>query len=441
MEKLLLNCDQCGSVEVELIDDSVAKCSHCGAKFLIIPKKGENEDEIDDLEPLQGAYAIKPIRDMEWFKRKAIIDLFLDSSTPLDISEATLGEPYENITQSLITTVAYDGECVADIGYRSPFASEYGDSDSDYMWEPFQGRFRTAVKSTMLIDRGANDGDFYRPILTADDVLFSCMKGELNADKYICTMQDLGVTPIELTENIIDNAVRDNKSDLADNISLPGDKQKIVSATGAHKVVSLIKVAEKQYILPGEYKGERFEIVAASGGDKEIIRHCKGYGSSHTKKGIYSLSELGVNGKKSKDYENQAWKAETEAEAKHRIYTSKRKRESQNASIFATCVGILGVVACSLSFLIGVLIIALSIAGYKGFMNLRNNHWEKLIAPCEKQIAEENPLKMPKEFCYKLKKLEKALADRGIAPITEEEIKGYLKKHIDYYKYSTLRTW
>ena len=421
MEKLSLVCEQCGSVEVELIDSGIAKCSHCGTKFLIVSKKSKNRnDSAWDFEPIQGVYAIKPIKDIETFKRNAIVDLLLSDSAPLDISEATFGEPYENITQSLIITVFYDGECIADIGYRHSFASKYSFDDSDFMWEPFTRAFRTDVKSTLPLDKGAHPSEFRRPNLIAEDTFLSCMKGKLDADKYICSMGDLGVAPAELTEDIINEAIKDNEGHVSSNIDLPGDNQKIVSVTARHKVVSLIRVAEKQYILPGEYKGEKFELVASSGGLGDEISICKRYSSSYFDKGCYKFSELGI-----KRADNKAWEGESEAEMKLETYTKAREKENKRVRGFATFTGIAGVVACAYSFLIGAPIVALSVAGYELFKKARNKHWEKRIEPCKKEIADSNPLKLSKKFLYKLKKLEECLAEKGLDPVTDSEIERY----------------
>ena len=428
MEKLSLSCDQCGSVDVEMVDDNIGKCNHCGTKFLIIPKKDEDsEDDAEDFEPIQGCFAIKPNRDMEWFKRKAIIDLFLDSNTPLDIGVATLGEPFENITQTLMMTTFYEGECVADIGYISPFASGYSYDDSDYSWSPFKTRFRTDVKSTFTLDEGEGKGELRHPLLSADKTLISCMKKKLDSSEYICSMQELGVAPVELTDDIIEKALRDNKDELQYNIDLPGDNQKIVSIMASHKIVSLLRVAEKQYILPGEYKGKKFEIVAPAGAEQERrFYHFKDFSLLSNRVGIYRLEELGIKGKRAEEYENYPIVGETENEAKHRIYTNKKKKKTTLASTIALIAGLAGVVACSFSFLIGVGIIALSIAGYNMFKKARDNYYDKILAQLSEQIGRENPLNMSKEFRYKLSWLEAELKKRGLAPITREELEIYL---------------
>lgn len=440
MEKVSLVCDQCGSVDVQMIDDNIAKCSHCGTKFLIVPKKNQDKDGDElDFEPIEGCFAIKPNKDIEWFKRKAIIDLFLSDSTPLDICDTTFGEPYENISQCLITTVFYEGECIADIGYLSPFADKYSYDDSDYIWSPFKRFFKTDVKSVSIIDKGERTGEIDRPVLSANRVLLSCMKGELDTNKYICSMEELGTTPVELTDDIINEALRDNEKLVGDSIELPGDTQKIVSVMASHKVISLIRVAEKQYILPCEYKGEKFEVIAPSGGDKTSFTHCRKYVYPYKSKGCYKLEELVMNDKDSREYESKSMELETEAEVKHRIYSNKRKRESKIAGTIALCLGLAGVLAWSFSFLIGAAIIALSIGGYELFKKARDKHWEKLLSPLKKEIQDKKPMKMSKEFCYKLKMLERTLSQMGLAPITEDEIKKYLSNHS--YTYGIRREW
>lgn len=64
---------------------------------------------------------------------------------------------------------------------------------------------------------------------------------------------------------------------------------------------------------------------------------------------------------------------------------------------------------------------------------------EKLLSPLENEIKAENPLKLSKEFCYKLQKLEEALSKKGFEPVTEDEIKKYADNH--KYGYGISRLW
>lgn len=82
MKTLALTCENCGSVDITMIGENLAKCNHCETKIIIQEIEQEKKDSpIDELKRrgvIKAQLAIRPTvqMDLREFERRALIDLF-----------------------------------------------------------------------------------------------------------------------------------------------------------------------------------------------------------------------------------------------------------------------------------------------------------------------------------------------------------------------------
>ncbi len=152
-----VNCDNCGSSDVDVISDEMAKCRHCGATILlhakdVKPTVMQNEVHIHgaevDIEDKVGCFAVKRSLTSEEFARRAYIYAVSSKTSPVDVVESEFmpaTHEYANILEvNADVNVTYS----ATIGYdRKVQYKELSSNGKSYVtktkivtdWSPFSG--------------------------------------------------------------------------------------------------------------------------------------------------------------------------------------------------------------------------------------------------------------------------------------------------------------
>lgn len=438
MKTLSLTCENCGSVDITLIDENLAKCNHCDTKIIIQEIKEEEDSPLDELKRMgviKAQLAIRPTVEMDLreFERKALVDLFLDAETPLGVVKGTFGEAHENVAQYLRTDALYQGTLIVDIGYRHAFASFSDTSDGAYDWRPYEKAYPTTHQCTTPIHKG----EAYREHTShTTDIVDACIKKETDSSA-ICDIRELGAEFVQVDDEIIEMASKRNnysiQSELESEVNwggmpLPGDAQKFVDYDSRYLLTSAITIAEKEYVLQSEFDNGQVDSVLSCNDKSGKIEH---YGVfKYT--GEKSLKDIGMSEQEQQKYRSMI--KETEAERA-------LKSEKERAKVLSTIQKTISIPLIGLCILLCMLLPGLGVAISLGLffvaMPLISKITEKSkvrIDACTEKVREEqkaNP-KPTKELFYKLERLNEILVQRGLEPVGEEEALSYAK---DYWNF------
>ena len=151
-----LNCPNCGSYEINFISDDLAECKSCGSKFAI-NAKGErnvfvtNNFNLSSPSPDCVNYTVKNTTDAAGFTRNALIELACDADVPADIFQSEFQPATCEYDQFLAVNDNVEVSYSASIGYdREVTRSVYNRSTGKYderketvtEWEPITGIFK-----------------------------------------------------------------------------------------------------------------------------------------------------------------------------------------------------------------------------------------------------------------------------------------------------------
>ena len=199
--------------------------------------------------------AFKPVIevDLEWFEREALKKLFLNRNTTLDLETATFGKAFERVSQYVVCNMSHEVDYVADV------------CNKQGIWNPFSG--------SAFIERSVSITSFHEnsPVAGAS---VACINNYIsrfrNDDSRYVEMSELGVEPMELTDDVMEKVLNSNKTRLGGyscdsplEEKIPGEKHENVKITRIKETtVNVVNIAaSKEYVLQGEYKGQKFEAV------------------------------------------------------------------------------------------------------------------------------------------------------------------------------------
>lgn len=216
-----------------------------------------------------NVYGLKPLPvDVEWFEREGLKKLFLDKGSALDLNLATFSKPMAKVKWYIAASMNHNVDCVASIGY--------GKSDTAF-WQPYNGPASAKnVFVVALTDESVGGVAGARMYYIGDYLIRLSQKSD---ESLICDVSELGVEPLKLSDELLSRVYETSIKKLEDDYysplksSIPGDVKKDIKVTKINEssVNFIDVVASLEYIIEGEYRGDKFEIVLmANDEDREI---------------------------------------------------------------------------------------------------------------------------------------------------------------------------
>ncbi|MBO4983984.1 MAG: hypothetical protein J6D23_07980 [Clostridia bacterium] len=206
-----------------------------------------------------NVYALKPLPvDVEWFEREGLKKLFLDKGSALDLNLATFSKPMAKIKWYIAASMNHNVDCVASVGY--------GKSDTAF-WQPYKGPASAKnVFDVTLTDNSVGGVAVERKYFIKNYLIGLSQKSD---ESLICDVSELGIEPLKLSDELLSRVYEtsiekfefDYDSPLKS--SIPGDVKKDIRVIKINEssVNFIDVVASLEYIIEGEYRGEKFEIV------------------------------------------------------------------------------------------------------------------------------------------------------------------------------------
>lgn len=265
-----VNCDNCGSSDVDIISDEMAKCRHCGATILLhakqeMPTVMNNEIHIhassgDASNVDVGFYAIKKTIEPETFLRKGLIYISKQKETPADIFESEIKPATHSFGSILEVNADVNINYSASIGYdRKETYKQWNNSKNCYEektrtvtdWSPFNGtksgNYTCNRAITKINDAGytidynferAKNSEQSQNIVNYDKATFE--KG---------TIAPYGETEIEKCKgDAISECISDAEREL------PGDHKKDFRSSGLATVKKVKEYSVPVYSMEYTYK-------------------------------------------------------------------------------------------------------------------------------------------------------------------------------------------
>lgn len=294
-----IECEKCGSNEINFLEKGVYECAHCGAKIIT---RGKNEkDEIEQI-----FLALDERCSIEEFKRNAYIELYSKVDTPVNIDDCNFGEPYVEYTHYGVVTANHTLNYSVDIGHDRTeqyvaYETKYSNGKSYKErvikertvtdWTPISGTYSEREWGVIKLDshNKQNISDSYVTI-----------EG-FNFENYLDTAWDEGVIkkyeacdydedPLMLSEDDIDDTIDAAAEKVAWSCEcgLPGDSNKNFNYSVKSELVKVESISCKEYVLPFEYDGKPYEVkgyCSTSNVRTEFCPKVDAYGEQREKNG------------------------------------------------------------------------------------------------------------------------------------------------------------
>ena len=265
-----VNCDNCGSSDVDIISDEMARCKHCGATILlhskdISPSYMTNEYHIhtDNAQESVGYYAIESYYNQEEFVRDAMVYMSYPANVPVEVVDSDITPVRTEYVSILGVNADVAVNYSATIGYdRTEEYEEWDNYKREYVkktrtvtdWKPFSGSTSSNYSYYESLD-DINELPNTLPLgATVHYTVNDVFKNGLNSiDKgAICKYEDATFKKGDLGkfDEVDVNQIK-NKciQKCARNVSLPGDKQKDFSYNGIATVKQIREYSTSVYTM------------------------------------------------------------------------------------------------------------------------------------------------------------------------------------------------
>lgn len=284
IKRKTIKCEQCGSSDVDIVSDDIAKCKHCGAKQKLNKIVVNNFTSTDFKETkTKGNSSVyifdKKITDDE-FLRKSFLALSLEKNTPENILDSNFDSPQSGLCQFLVQTIHYTGFYSATLGFDriEPYENYVEKWDATLKcnirervikertvtdWKPTNGSINSI--KTVAIKLGNND-DALSYILEKD---IDYIKGQ-DRVKGINKNTKLDVEILSPTPKEIEKIKEDGEDYVRDEISFNADKVKDKRFSINGKVVESKIYLIPFHVLQYSYGNEKYFLEALDYSNKIV---------------------------------------------------------------------------------------------------------------------------------------------------------------------------
>lgn len=269
-------CSQCGSSDVEIIDDEFASCKHCGGVIQL--KKISINETTNNINNYYNSnhfpsnlYYVDGKLPKAEFERNVPISISLNKDTPIDVLENCIFDtPRKIYSQFLVANIKFEGFVTATVGYDRQ--EEYIDYERKNMGNGHYADVQV-IKKRKVTD--------WKPFSTNISSIEECCVGlgQTNDDDSDCFLSEIkalkggmDVYPFEQLENKADITIEPaNESDLRDaiaygkrrlerSVKFPGDHVKDTNFNVSHQILN-----QERYIIPTwamdyEHENEAYQV-------------------------------------------------------------------------------------------------------------------------------------------------------------------------------------
>lgn len=254
-----IQCASCGSTDVDIVFDDLAKCNRCGAKIKI-PKNITNNfvvnKTVKNVESNEEIKFVDKIISEKECLKGFYRTLIFNRDTPLDILDCTVSDLHIDYVQILAIDANYKGSYTASVGHdrEEQYIDEYTVYDSNLK----RNVTKQTVKSRTVTDWTPVSGNVDQDIVTCVS-----LGKNVETDWSDCFADDL---PLLASSGSISNYSEKNQKDIEieiptkDDVSYALKKGQLFAEAsvgfGSQKVQNLdVRVSgtvktSKQYIVP-----------------------------------------------------------------------------------------------------------------------------------------------------------------------------------------------
>lgn len=254
-----IQCASCGSTDVDIVFDDLAKCNRCGAKIKI-PKNITNNfvvnKTVKNVESNEEIKFVDKIISEKECLKGFYRTLIFNRDTPLDILDCTVSDLHIDYVQFLAIEANYKGSYTASVGHdrEEQYIDEYTVYDSNLK----RNVTKQTVKSRTVTDWTPVSGNVDQDIVTCVS-----LGKNVETDWSDCFADDL---PLLASSGSISNYSEKNQKDIEieiptkDNVSHALEKGQLFAEAsvgfGSQKVQNLdVRVTgaiktSNQYIVP-----------------------------------------------------------------------------------------------------------------------------------------------------------------------------------------------
>lgn len=263
-----LNCPNCGSYEVSFITDDVATCKSCGSKFKVTAPAQKRDVYVTNNYNLSSSspdcvnYTVENVTDPVSFTRNAYIKLASDADVPADIFQsefqpATCEYDHflavnDNVEVTYSASVGYDREVTRSVYNRS--TGKYEDkTETVTEWEPFSGTFKSEQTGIAVLKTSGPrrvQAERFSALLQSRPHFVPAEEGDLPESPVVPSKSDYKSARGEA----------ENAAIALCGANLPGERQKDFKASCVSDIKDSLVAVIPDRILRFSYNGKNCEV-------------------------------------------------------------------------------------------------------------------------------------------------------------------------------------
>lgn len=278
-----IQCASCGSTDVDIVFDDLAKCNRCGAKIKI-PKNITNNfvvnKTVKNVESNEEIKFVDKIISEKECLKGFYRTLIFNRDTPLDILDCTVSDLHIDYVQFLAIEANYKGSYTASIGYdkNEQYTEEYTEYNSNLNCNVTKTRVRDRIVTNWSPISGNMDCNTVSCARLGDVEEENSLEQNLSIDlpKLIAggyvkdfNPKDKKIKKVDKpTEDAINKALDFGQKLANHSLELPGDKIQDFVARCKSEILSVKHYFVPVYKFVYKYNGEEFQVESLAYSDE-----------------------------------------------------------------------------------------------------------------------------------------------------------------------------